>query len=41
MSTRAFALAALLVIGLGCNTVRSATLTWTGSVSTDWNNPAN
>src|ERR1700720_2280816 len=41
MKTYMFALVALLVLGLGCNTLHSATLTWTGSVSTDWNNPAN
>ena len=29
------------MLALGSNTVRSADLTWTGSASTDWNNPAN
>ncbi|MGA2659219.1 MAG: hypothetical protein ABSH34_17085, partial [Verrucomicrobiota bacterium] len=41
MKTRSFALVASLVLALGSNTVRSAGPTWTGSVSTDWNNPNN
>src|ERR1039458_378310 len=41
MKSRLFALVASLMLALGSNTVRSADLTWTGSASTDWNNPAN
>src|ERR1039458_5109904 len=41
MKSRLFALIASLMLALGSNTVRSADLTWTGSASTDWNNPAN
>src|ERR1017187_1960813 len=41
MKSRLFALVAPLMLALGSNTVRSADLTWTGSASTDWNNPAN
>src|ERR1017187_6553586 len=35
------ALLAALLLALGVNTVRSADLTWTNSVSSDWNNAAN
>src|ERR1039458_10016008 len=35
------ALLAALLLALGGNTVRSADLTWTNSVSSDWNNAAN
>ena len=31
----------LLGLGIGCNNLHSATLTWNGSVSSDWNNPTN
>ena len=41
MRTGPYALVASLVLALGSNDIRSATLTWNGSVSTDWNNPTN
>src|ERR1019366_1218683 len=41
MKTRIFPVLAALVLALGSNTVRSADLTWTGSISSDWNNPTN
>ena len=31
----------LLLLALGRHDIRSATLTWNGSISTDWNNPTN
>src|ERR1039458_768580 len=36
-----FALVAALLLALGANTVRCADLTWTNSVSSDWNNLTN
>src|ERR1017187_3054202 len=41
MRIPSFALLAALLLALGGNTVRSADLTWTNSVSSDWNNAAN
>src|ERR1017187_7705929 len=41
MRIPSFALLAALLLALGVNTVRSADLTWTNSVSSDWNNAAN
>src|ERR1039458_5562542 len=36
-----FTMLVLLVLALGSDDIRSATLTWNGSISTDWNNPTN
>src|ERR1039457_4103618 len=41
MRIPSFALLAALLLALGGNTVRSADLTWTNSVSSDWNNATN
>src|ERR1035438_8063548 len=41
MRIPSFALLAALLLALGGNTVRSADLTWTNSVSSDWNSAAN
>src|ERR1700676_2318864 len=41
MKTRSFACGAMFMLALGTNTVRSANLTWTGSISADWNDTNN
>src|ERR1035438_3550186 len=41
MKTLSFAFVAALVLALGSNTVRSATIVWTNSASGNWNSAKN